>query len=70
LGDKEQDAKEQEMLRRTAVALGSDPLLLHKALANSKAPVRSPEEQKSYDERIARLQAAFEARKKKLSEKQ
>lgn len=62
----EEDEVQQKLLKRTTVASGADTTLLAKVLANSKEPEHTPERTKSYDERMARLQAAFEARKKKL----
>ncbi len=69
IGKKKNDLREQELLKRTTVAEGADAGLLAAHFRNFKEPRRSPEEQANYEQRLARLQAAFEARKKKLAEK-
>jgi len=62
------DEKEQELLKKKKVVEGSDKRLFENLLASHTPREKSEEEKLSYEQRMARLHAAFERnRKKKLA---
>lgn len=59
------DEEEQELLKRKRVAEGSNPALVDNLIASHAPKEMSVEEKLSYEQRMARLHAAFERNKKK-----